>query len=148
MGIGWSMHRNDGWRGQLDRAARWHKRVVSAANTAAPDLEDFTYTFFQNCYHLREWMLQTGGASQLELDEFFARNIELQVCRDVCNGTKHLNLSHASVDRSFSIGREYTPGEPLGFRMFIVANDQHYDLIHLADRCLMLWQKFTERVRN
>ncbi|MBN6742583.1 hypothetical protein JKG47_19115 [Acidithiobacillus sp. MC6.1] len=146
MGIGWSTHRNGGWRGQFDRATRWHERVRSAAATGSSDLEDFAFAFFQNCYHLREWMLKTSGATQQELDGLFAQNRELQLCRDICNGTKHLSINRPSVDANFSIGREYAPQELSGSRMFVIA-DAHYDLLGLADRCMELWQQFVERAR-
>jgi len=147
MGIGWSTHRNDGWRGQFDRTSRWYERARRAAAAGTPELEDFVFAFFQNCYHLREWMLQTGEASHRELADFFAQHAELRLCRDICNGTKHLNLDSASVDANFSIGREYAPSEPGHARLFVIANAK-YDLLDLATRCMELWRQFAERPRG
>ena len=88
MGIGWSVHKNDGWRG----------RVLDAANKGSSDLEDFTFSLFQNCYHLLEWFQKTAKADSGALNTVFNQSRELQLCRDICNGTKHMTLRRASVD--------------------------------------------------
>ena len=141
MGIGWSIHKNDGWRGQLERMRRWQIRVVQAANVGSPDLEDFIFVFFQNCYHLREWLEKTANVERKDLDALFAQTFDLRLCRDICNGTKHLTLNNASVDAAFSIGREYDPSSPSGHRFFIIANGK-YDLLDLTSRCLRAWDEF------
>ena len=122
MGYGWSIHKSDGWRGQLERVHRWQRRVTHSANIGSGDLEDFVFALFQNCYHLREWIEKTAKVPSSELDGLFARTPELRVCRDICNGTKHLTLSRASVDADFSIGREYDPASASGYRLFIIAH--------------------------
>lgn len=144
MGIGWSVHRNDGWQGQLARVRRWHQRVLNAASTGSPDLQDFIFVFFQNCYHLREWLHSTSRIPKAEIDQLYSTTKELRLCRDICNGTKHLDLSNASVDAFFSIGYEYAPHEPGGSRLFLIADDK-YDLLELAGRCLRLLEQFTAR---
>lgn len=144
MGIGWSIHRNDGWRGQLALVRRWHERVLGAAQTGSPDLQDFIFVFFQNCYHLREWLHRTSKIPKSEIDKFYSTTKELMLCRDICNGTKHLDVDHASVDAGFSIGWEYVPREPNGGRLFLIA-DNKYDLLELATKCLQLIEGFTSR---
>jgi len=141
MGIGWSLHKNDGWRGQLQRVHRWHERVIKAANEGSPDLADFTFALFQNCYHLREWFQKTSKANPRALDTIFRESRELQVCRDICNGTKHLTLKSASVDAEFSICWEYDPAEPSKCRLVIIAGEK-YDLLDLASRCVATLDHF------
>ncbi len=142
MGIGWSIHRNDGWLGQMERLRRWYERVGEAARTGSPDLADFVFVFFQCCYQLREWLLQTSTLPADEVNRFYAETKELRLCRDICNGTKHLNVSDASVDAGFSIGWEYNPSEPYGARLFLIADDK-YDLLDLASKCMALTEEFT-----
>ena len=98
--------------------------------------------FFQNCYHLREWLCQTSTISKHDVDGFFNGTKELLLCRDICNATKHLNINRASVDATFSIGYEYNPSEPSNARLFLIA-DAKYDLLDLASRCLKLLEQFT-----
>ena len=142
MGLGWSTHRNDGWRGQFNRVLRWHERLIASAANGTPDLEDFAFAFFQNCYHLREWIAQTSTVPAADLDALFASSKELRLCRDICNGTKHLNISRPSIDGQFSIAREYAPDEPHGTRLFVVAGGDFYYLIDLAATCVAQWRSF------
>ena len=144
MGIGWSIHRNDGWRGQLKRIHRWHDRVVHAANSGSADLEDNVFALFQSCYHLREWLEKTSKLPKSDINSFYRQTKELRLCRDICNGTKHLTITSASVDPGFSIGYEYAPDEPNGARMFLIADDE-YDLLDLASKCVAILDEFTSK---
>ncbi len=149
MGVGWSMHRNGAWIGQLQRTRRWHERLARAARGdgyAEDDLADFGYAFFQNCFHLREWVQHTANIPRADLDAFMGRE-EMQVCRDLANGTKHLNITRPNVDARFSIGREYDPRSHFGYRLFVITDNEKtggekYDLFDLASRCLEAWEQF------
>ncbi len=156
MGIGWSIHRNGGWIGQLERVQRWHDRLMFAARgetNSESDFLDFAFVFFQNCFHLREWVQHTSTIPQADLDAFMART-DMKVCRDLANGTKHLNISRPSIDPQFSIGREHDPWkrERYGYRLFVITGDEKFDLLDLASRCLQEWQDFlkphSENVKN
>lgn len=153
MGIGGSRHKNQGWQGQLARVRRWYRRVqkIGMQMSQAVDTEDehdFVYAFFQNCFYFRDWLKNAGAVSTAELDAFFQRHKEMQVSRDICNGTKHYRVDHPSVDAHFSIGREYVPADWPGARphinesWFIIAGDTKYDLFELADKCMTLWHDF------
>lgn len=140
-----SMHKRGGWLGQYERMLRWHERLVTAFNAGSPDIEDFSYAFFQNCYHLRDWMRHSGGASPQDLDALFSGSLELQLCRDLCNGTKHLKLTSASVDAMFSTAREYSPPAPTGWRPIVLADTTKHDLLGLASKCVDAWRTFIGR---
>jgi hypothetical protein len=101
----------------MDRIRRWQERVIHAANSGSPDLEDFVFAFFQNCHHLQEWLLKTSNVDRQDIDALLVSTPQLRVCRDICNGTKHLTLNNAGVDADFSIGREYDPSSPHGYRL-------------------------------
>jgi len=146
MGIGWSVHRNEGWQGQYTRLVRWHERMHSAAQSGSSDLEDFVFAFFQNCYYLRDWLLKTSTITRHDMDELFHNSHELKVCRDICNGTKHLNVTSPSFDASFSIYREYSPNEPSKHRLVVLVDndlrDYQHNVLDLADTCLSTWRTF------
>lgn len=156
----WSRHKSGGWRAQYARVARWHNRVtkIGRAKSRANDNDmeaehDFVYAFFQTCYHLRDWLQHSGAVERAKLDDFFRDNKEMQVCRDICIGTKHLRVDKPSVDSSFNIGREYVPAEwpgdrpHINERWFIIAGDTKYDIFELADRCMELWKQFLKQHR-
>lgn len=147
MGIGWSVHRNGGWRGQLKRTQRWHNRIRALHNEKGFQVDfedlDLVFAFFQNCYHLREWVAISRDVPLNELDDFMIKHAEMRACRDIANGTKHFHITRPSVDAEFSVGREYTQdndGNP-GQTWFVIAGEK-YDLFELASRCMKLWTEF------
>ncbi len=109
---------------------------------------DFLYAFFQNCHYLRDWLIKADAVPREKLNEFYQANRELQICRDICNGTKHFDVTNPSVDPEFAIGREYVPANWPGKRphvnetWFIIAGGHKYDLFELAHRCMRLWEAF------
>ena len=148
-----SRHKSRGWRGQYDRVKRWHRLVqeIGKQRTTATDTEqqhDFLYAFFQNCCHLREWLENSGAIGVQPLQEFFREHPPMQLCRDICNGTKHWDIDRPSIDAHFKIGREYVPSSQSGDRpqinetWFIVSAGLRYDLFELADSCVHLWDAF------
>jgi hypothetical protein len=148
LGPGWSIHKSGGWRGQLDRVHRCHERLLNAVETGTMnvmDLSDFAFAFFQNCYHLRDWMEKSKEIKKSDLGDLFKKTPELQICRDICNGTKHFTIDRQSVDADFSILREYDPSAPSSYRLLIITNKQ-YDLIDLATKCLRAWDNFVGEV--
>lgn len=83
---------------QLRRVERWYERF-SKINAGQPHerdtefLRDDVYALFQNCYHLKDWIIQDLFENKKTVVERFINdNIYMSVCADVCNGLKHLKL--------------------------------------------------------
>lgn len=152
MGLGVSVHKSGGWQGQYERVKRWHSLVQKIGGQQKKgDTEqehDFVYAFFQNCYHLRDWLQNSRAVAQSKLEDFFRQHEPMRVCQDVCNGTKHWRLDRAKVDAHFSIGREYVPANWPGNRpqlnasWFLICGSTKYDIFQLADTCMSLWDSF------
>jgi hypothetical protein len=152
MGLGLSMHKSGGWRGQYDRVRRWHCLVQHIGRQRkegdTQQEHDFLYAFFQNCYHLRDWLKNSDTVRPATLAAFFRLNEPMLVCRDICNGTKHWQIDRPSIDADFSIGREYVPTGWPGDRphanesWFIISGQSKYDVFQLADTCMALWESF------
>jgi hypothetical protein len=149
MGIGHTLQQLEGWKGQYNRVLRWQARVLDAVNgKPSADELDFLLAFFQNCLHLRDWLLADGVVDESELQALFQAHIELQICRDLANGFKHHTINRASVDSEFSTLREYIPKNwpseyayPNG-KWMVLAGGHQLGLVELANRCLSLWQQF------
>jgi hypothetical protein len=80
-----------GYRHQLDRARRFLERVEDAANEV--EFQDMVWAFFQNCWHVKDWVQNDPHVGQPSKDAVIARahqSSALNVCKDLCNGTKHL----------------------------------------------------------
>jgi hypothetical protein len=89
--------------------------------------------------------LKDGGTDRASLDGVMGGTRALQVCRDICNGAKHLVINQPSVDAAFSIGREYAPprigsDSPDPERWFVIAGGDKYDALALVDECVAAWQ--------
>lgn len=159
MGIGGSLHKSDSWSGQWARTQRWHRRMKKAAMGEDEDqFFDYAYAFFQNCFQMRDWLKHSGKVPVSQLNTFMGGHLELKLCRDICNGSKHFTITDPSVDADFSLAREYVPrgwpGEQRrGHILFHEVTKtgqktskslQGMNLAELADRCVKLWQGFLE----
>jgi hypothetical protein len=143
----------EGWTGQLERLRRWHQRVLAVRRERSDQLTnadlDTVYAFFQSAYHLRDWMKNDSGAPVKDLEQLMRDTPSLRICRDLCNGSKHLVVTRPSVDSRTSLLREYVPG-PVGtrdlgsIRHVVIAGGKH-DLWALIDDCMAAWESFVAR---
>jgi hypothetical protein len=96
-----------GYQDQLERTRRWLKRLENASSYSSNDInnsfspekhdeyEDYLYAFFQNCWHVKDWILGDTGAPQRlqeavrKVDEQ-GKILPLMLCSGVANGSKHL----------------------------------------------------------
>jgi uncharacterized protein YggL (DUF469 family) len=55
--------------------------------------------FFIQCYHLKDWIIQSGFESR-EVEEYISHDENLLICRDLANKLKHLKITKykTSVD--------------------------------------------------
>jgi len=130
---------------------RWFNKFQKAdpGNFEDPRIDeqhDIVYACFQNIFYMKDWLHHSAKISKKELDIFVNNNLELQICRDICNGTKHFNLDHASVDDDFTIIREYHPFHKVfeqdKYHLIILAGGHKFELKQLARQCINLWDGF------
>ena len=150
----WSLHKGSGWKSQLQRLERWYKRTKEAKSKE--DIADFIFVYFQICYHFREWLISTSKVESQELKELFENNVELGICRDICNVTKHFELvspPRPSQEYEVSFAQEYCPpNNPLfrpgwfgeDARLLVITDNKNYDAMELAYTCLNIWKKFLQ----
>jgi hypothetical protein len=140
---GWSIHMTGGWRTQLDRVQRWHSRIQTASTQQ--DTNDFLYAFFENAFHLRDWLSDTGAVTKEQLDALFSSSVEMRLCRDLANAHKHFSLNRPSQPEPPSEAREYVPGnrhQGPSTRLVVISEWEKYDPIELAGAVLACWEKF------
>lgn len=132
-----------GWRGQLDRVRRWYHRASKAKDPI--DKHDFLYAFFENAFHLRDWLKDTGAAGEKDLHRLFTENADMRLCRDLANSHKHYSLRDPSQATPPSEAREYSPGSGnLGsdISLVVLSDGIKYDAFELAGRILRAWEDF------
>lgn len=95
-----------GYRDQLDRTRRLLDRVLAdRAAGYVVDYQDDVWTFFQNCWHLKDWvkydpLVPPDIKYQIKLA--VKASTVLAVCHDMANGTKHLVLDYPQAGASHS----------------------------------------------
>jgi len=134
-----------GYNAQLDRTRRFLERVEGKHENDVA-FQDIVWSFSQHCWHLRDWVMNDDTVQQTQRDAVYKAveaNGDLQICRSLCNHTKHLGArpgarhSHVDVD--------ITPGQPIVMDCFI--DDGEDNLIsgkELARRCVAAWERILQ----
>lgn len=145
------------WEEQWKRVKRYYERFEQMNNGFRGHGEPAEYyfddmlAFFQNCFHLRDW---------LKKDNFASKNIDqrpcdyvkstdcLAICADLANGTKHMKL----MPNRIKSGGEPKPGPHrmeavMGSQVIVLsASIEHkgkmIDAFTLATECMDAWKKY------
>lgn len=136
-----------GYINQLNRVQRFLKRLEHQARSSV-DYDDDMWSFFQNCWHLKDWI-----KNDTALPVSFRESIEgivsalpdLQVCADLANATKHLQLKSPRVGakhshRSIEIFGGDSSRTKLDY--FIdIGNGTTRNGLDLARQCVVEWER-------
>lgn len=145
------------YRQQLERLERKYNKLANKRNFVndknITEIQDLILSFFQDCWHLGDWVIKSTDVDKSSLEDFLVNSLELQICREVCNTSKHLFLDRhtqkngarlanfQNVDLPIALVREYNPeGDRLNF--LIRGNNGKYDAFDLAKNCLIQWKNF------
>lgn len=147
----------EAYKEQFKRVQRWFSRFeelhCGQDNNRETDYYiDIVYTFFQNCFHLKDWLLNSKVLSKKELNKFISDSEEMRICRDLCNGSKHLILDDsASIDKNIRLeNTNYSlslgSADPrIKIVYFIKVNGGVRHAFNTAVRCVMLWEEFLKQ---
>ena len=157
------------WEKQWRRVHRWYDRfrVIEAGfeQTKAADFyEDEVWSFFQNCYHLKDWLKNdpASGISTNEVEGYVEQSENLKLCGDLANGSKHLTITHPRFDANTKVSKRITtfaptvivgppehvaasvePAAPVIAMIYgIEANGGTRDAFALATACVKEWETF------
>jgi hypothetical protein len=87
-----------GWRTQYDRMLRSYERLDRAGHggysISSVDAEDALVHFFQDAYHLKDWIKNDGAIRVASPEKLINAELAMQICADLANGSKHLKLDH------------------------------------------------------
>lgn len=79
---------------QFNRVKRFFGRIQNKERIL-PDYEDDLWSFFQNCWHLKDWIKNDPGVPSSvssTIEEAVNDYESLMICADLANRSKHLNL--------------------------------------------------------
>ncbi|SIO60674.1 hypothetical protein SAMN05444166_6482 [Singulisphaera sp. GP187] len=157
-----------GYQEQLNRVRRCFKRFerINESGIFDGSVEnhiDDIHAFFQNCYHLKDWLKNDPAFSTRtgpEIENHINTTLELAICADICNSTKHLILTKSPRSgalptmgkKTFTIGITDTlpiAGEPvkevpqtISLKIEIDHNGAKLDAFDVATKALQAWEKF------
>ena len=144
---------------QYNRIKRWHRlfQEIDSGKNHNQDTHyyvDTVYAFFQNCWHLKDWIKHDdeNNLTKQDMDNFTKRHPELKVCGSLCNCTKHLKITGEKnkkfFDKNTEIGDKHLKlgrggGAPqVKIKFEIVDSKKTYDAFNLATKCLEIWRNF------
>jgi len=150
---------------------RWYnkvKKIKDPTNLFANDILnkidesiDVIYAFFQNCYHLKDWIKNDDNLiiSDDFIEDYINKYESLSICADICNGTKHLRLNRTRSDLMRTEGKYLIVSRPVlssdesdwetsTFIYFLIESASegviHLDVFDLATDCIQKWKHFIE----
>jgi len=152
------VQKQDQWKTQWYRVYRWFNRAQRLAKKSEKEeLTDYDrdelIAFFQNCYHLTDWIKASKPYLKAKIEEFEKQNFEIKACRNICDGFKHKKLDNPRhPDPDFNWYRTYDPflaeadstRNPVSYHVaFAYDNDiKKYNVFDLVSQCFILWEKF------
>jgi hypothetical protein len=150
-----STHGATGYRHQLDRARRFLDRAERSFEDLSEmdevEFQDMMWSFFQHCWHVKDWVRHDPLATDIQKNAVI-RTVEqsttLGMCRDLCNGTKHLKLHPRSGPTAQHRHIETTIAPERGhLEIDCILDDGAGNLIsgkQLARDCITEWERILE----
>ena len=145
-----------GWQEQHERMMRSHRRLTGIAGgqivASSDEARDALLHFFQDAYHLKDWIRNDPSVSTSDVEDVINSTEPLQLCADLCNGTKHFRLNRARTgDNSTAFTaqsvtvRPATIGsgrsaDPALHGWTVESRGQSHEAIDLADSVLSEWR--------
>jgi len=143
---------------QYLRVKRWHERFMTSSknkvhNMSTDNYQDDLYAFFINCYHLKDWIKNDSSLTQQirnKVEKFVSESEELNICGDICNGSKHLVLDRPKKSADTKIGSRHFSlvlghGPIIHIEYIIESNGKKYDTHSLATKCIDTWNHFFKK---
>jgi hypothetical protein len=143
------------WVTQYHRTRRWLERLEAVSCQANQsnynEVMDFSLAFFQNCWHLKDWILEDPEVRKntkmvASVKKFAEKeSVPLMMSQNIANGSKHLYFEnrgrrssgvHAHITNladSQSVVYTYSEGGRSG------------ELVPLARECLAAWDQFFQK---
>jgi hypothetical protein len=140
-----------GYHEQYDRMRRWYDRFSAVNDGRLHDVQsenylDEIYAFFQNCYHLKDWIKNDSlvpSNIRASVESSINSNRALSICADICNSLKHLQLKSDRSGENPTFGKKLYavtvgPGFPItiSLKYEVETNSGPIDAFVLATECV------------
>lgn len=103
------------YKEQYNRVMRYYNRIKTRTNDTQKEYEDDLYAFFQNCWHLKDWLKNDPNITVPDqtIEDYANNTFHLKICADLGNRTKHLKLTRKRFDADFN-GNSVKAHLPIG----------------------------------
>jgi hypothetical protein len=106
------------WKLQYERLKRSLK-IIEDQDLNTIDYNDGIWHFFQDCYHLKDWIINDPSVDISikgkyldkkhkeghKVEKYIIDNLDLSICADLANRSKHLKLTHSKGNIEADITR-------------------------------------------
>lgn len=140
---------------QLDRIKRLKEELerfsIATDDNFKTAVDAFT-SFFIQCYHLRDWLIQSRYGSR-DINIFISKSVWLTLCRDIANKQKHNQIDMYEQQNHFVSHKVFGISTPIISYYDPSRNENRFgidveefgtliDVLDLADKCIEEWGKF------
>ena len=136
---------------QLERTKRYFTRFKKINDgklhdQSSQNYDDDVYAFFQNCYHLKDWIKNDPACvGWSNVEDCISRNTDLSICADLCNALKHLALTRprSTENPNFAGGHitlNIADGLDISIKYKVSTSSGDMDAFQLAERCVAAWE--------
>jgi adenosylcobinamide amidohydrolase len=115
--------------------------------------EDDVHSFFQNCYHLKDWIKNDAALNlKADVETFVANTICISLCADICNGLKHFkrHTNRSGKEPEFGVTNVFLQvgsREPtIRVKYCIDTNVGSIDAFTLATEYMSEWQAYINAI--
>ncbi len=143
------------WKEQWHRVLRWYERIQDQ-NRSKQEYEDYLWAFFQNCWHMKDWLLNDpvlGRRKDAVKKEVHCPGGPLMICRDLANRSKHLKLVPARknagknadvggrvIHETTHVRKNGTRRSKVRWDYWIIYNGGRTKALPLADEAIKAWK--------
>jgi len=128
---------------------------ASVLDTRTSSYVDEMYSFFENCYHLKDRLKndQASARTVTDIEAMITNSTSLSICADLANGSKHLTLTTSrSGDLATRFGPKHFsvslgPGMPtrISAAYEVHSGSSIWDAFSLAEECMQEWRRYLTR---
>lgn len=113
------------------------------------DVADFAETFFNHCYHLKDWIKKDHATARIDVEDYVNKTGPLRIVADYCNSLKHAGLdrkgrSGGQVEKlNTHLKIDLTPkGFVTSAQQEIILGGKRYNAYKLATDSVAAWKSF------
>jgi hypothetical protein len=133
---------------QFERVQRFQNRIHNQDRDST-EYDDDLLSFFMHCHHLKDWAEKDPSTNiTKEVKALIKNNMELQICADLANRSKHLVRDKPPWQNAKIISRSVTMDLNIGAstseHIIMLKDGSKYSALDVADKAVDIWRQFLQ----